>query len=236
MQKELPSIEETLRRTWEKVFGYPIRAFAASRTDAHVHAFDQWVKVMARLDLEFDQAKLQLLNTSLPDDIQVVSFRDCEVGFNIIGAANSKEYCYLVANKLPANLPRANEKIFHFVEGLDLELMNQAASCFLGEHNFINFQRREKKTAKFTREVLSSHVKQIYHWEGIELDCPIFCYSVVSKGFLRQMVRIMMGAILNVGHGRISINDLKSALIGDNKIHAGFVSPGYGLYLNKINF
>ncbi len=236
MQKNLPSIEQTFRSTWQKVFAYPIRAFAASRTDAHVHAYDQWIKVMAKVDIEFDEEKLKLLNESLPADIQVLSWKQVDVGFNIIGAANSKEYNYLVTNKLSCNLPKASEKVLHFIEDLNLAEMQKAAACFVGVHNFSNFQRREKATAKFTREVLNSQISQIGEWEGIKLDHPVFCYTVISKGFLRQMVRIMMGAILNVGHGRVTVEEIELALKGDHKIHAGFVSPGYGLYLKKINF
>lgn len=236
MQKDLPSIELVFRSTWEKLFHYPIRAFTASRTDAHVHALDQWIKVMAKVDIQFDEEKMQLLNLHLPQDIRVLSFKTVEKGYNIIGAAQSKQYCYLVANHLPDNLEKASEKILHFIEELNLDLMNQAAACFVGRHSFYNFQRRENSTAQFYREVLSSQVTQITHWENIELSQPVYCYSVISKGFLRQMVRIMMGAILNVGHGRISIEELKLALQGDTKTHVGFVSPGYGLYLKKIHF
>lgn len=236
MQKNLPTIEETLRKTWEKTFSYPVRAFAISRTDAHVHAYDQWVKIMAKIPLTFSQEQLLLINQQLPADIQVVTFKNVQKGFNIIGAAKKKEYCYLFANVLPSNFPLANEKILYFIEPLDLSAMQEAAKCFIGVHRFLNFQRREKETAQLTREILSSHISVIHKWEDHFLDVPVFCFSVEGKGFLRQMVRIMMGAILNVGQGKTTIDELKLALKGDTKVHVGFVSPGYGLYLKKVTF
>lgn len=90
MQKNLPTIEETFRTTWLKVFQYPIRAFAISRTDAHVHAYDQWVKVMSKEDIIFTQDHLNMLNAHLPSDIRALSFQKAKVGFNIIGAAQKK--------------------------------------------------------------------------------------------------------------------------------------------------
>ncbi len=236
MQKDLPSIEGTLRATWQKVFQYPIRAFAASRTDAHVHALDQWVKVMAKNEIQFTENDLLLLNQNLPADIQVLKFQKVPKGFNIIGAASKKEYCYLFANQLPTNLLKVEEKILHFIEPLDFQEMQKAAKCFIGVHNFKNFQRREKSSAVFTREVLASQISIITHWEGVELDQSIFCYQVEAKGFLRQMVRIMMGAILNAGQGKITLENLELSLRGDTNTHVGFVSPGYGLYLKKITF
>lgn len=236
MQKDLPSIEQVIRQTWHTTFGYPVRAFTVSRTDAHVHALDQWVKIMAKVPIHFTAENLIQLNLALPKDIQVLSFNNIPKGFNIIGAARLKEYCYLVTNKLPQNLPNCHEKILHFIEPLDLNLMNQAAECFLGIHNFTNFQRREKVTAQMQREIIYSKVSTIDHWDGINLDTSIYCYSVHAKGFLRQMVRIMMGAILNVGYGKIQISELKNALHTNIKAHAGFVTPGYGLYLKKVHF
>lgn len=238
MQKNLPTIEQMLRSTWQNVFGYPVRAFASSRTDAHVHALDQWVKIMAKEIISSREEIVEKLNQSLPGDIKVIEARDCSKGFNIIGSAKSKEYCYLFANELPQNLVNADQKIFHIIEDLNFENMQLAAQLFLGTHSFHNYQRREKNTAVFVREVLESKVSLIDHWQGVKLDRNIYCYSIISKGFLRQMVRIIVGAILNVGQGKKTIDELIKSFNenGDTKQHVGFVSPGHGLYLNRINF
>ena len=163
MQKNLPSIEGIFRQSWEKTFSYPVRAFAVSRTDAHVHALDQWIKVMAKKEIIFSNEHMHQLNAHLPADIRVLSFKSIPKGFNIIGAAKKKEYCYLFANALPTQIPLVEEKILHFAEPLDMDLMQKAAACFMGIHHFYNFQRREKPSANFMREAVHSIVtgKQI---------------------------------------------------------------------------
>lgn len=236
MQKNLPTIEEELRKTWLHVFGNPVRAFAASRTDAHVHALDQWVKIMSKVAINVNEDIIRRLNDKLPSDIRALEFSRCPKGFNIIGAPIAKEYSYLFANELPSTLVNSQEKVFHIIEKLDFDLMSKAAEIFIGSHSFHNYQRREKSTAKFFRHINSSELSVISNWQGVHLDKKIYCYTIKSKGFLRQMVRIIVGAILNVGQGKKSIDDLINSLKenGDTKQHAGFVSPGHGLYLRKI--
>lgn len=232
-QKNLPTIEGDLLAGWQKIFPHKkLRLFATSRTDAQVHAQDQWVKLVTDQELFSTDGPwfIEQWNFYVSSDIRILLLRDCPPKFDIMGAALSKEYHYTFRDECYQHeklMQTMNESCFFIEEKLDIVLMQKAASMFIGEHSFHHFCRHEGVHRNVVREIFSCEILQ--HDLYYQL-------RVVGNGFLKQMVRFMMGALINVGLHRVTCKDLQVSLVPGLGSKVGFVVPGYGLSLMQVNF
>lgn len=227
MQRNLPTIQGKLHEAWYDLFKVKVKSFASSRTDAQVHAKSQWIKIISQNEVLDFEYVIDELTKRLPVDIQIISFHNCPPKFDIMGGASWKEYRYHFAS------PPITESEYHlnFNETLDIELMKLAAGHFIGRgvnaKYFHLFQRRESEKVLFQREIFVSEICVEY---------KTHYFRVIAPGFMRQMVRIMVGALLNVGQGRVSLVEFEESLKKGATKPVGFVAPGYGLCLQETNF
>jgi len=205
-----------------------IKSVGSGRTDAGVHAREQ----VARIDLPIQLpcgALLAGINSLIDKDIRVLSVEVCDDQFHPIFSAYAKEYVYLL-NTDTIQSAFSKNFVTHFPYHLNYEDMLIACKLFEGEYDFLPFSTKGTAVKTTIRRIFDCSI-------AVKKDRFLGQYyqiSVVGNGFLKQMVRLLVGAIVAVGRGKINIFDIEELLTcgEDRKISA--VAPANGLYLNKV--
>ncbi len=232
-QKEFNTIQGTLEKSLKEITtSKKIRTMGSSRTDTGVHSranicFVQIEEDFKPVDL------LERLNRTLPNDIRVKRCERTYNHFKVIYFASKKEYVYIFKNEKED----LESPYFHNIqEKLDLEKMQEAAKLFVGTHDFTNFCFKAAKNSEKVREIYRCEIVEDQRIIQ-ENDCAhSFALIIEGSGFLKQMVRIIMGTLINIGLGKTSSEDILESLQTTEFRKTGFISPGSGLYLNRIDF
>ena len=217
------AIQDIVESAIEKVFSEKIRIVMSSRTDAGVHAFGQVFHFDS--DKAKDEGKLKFsLNSLLPDDIHVVEVKHVSKDFHARYSVKKKTYEYLInVGEYDVFLKgRAYQCFYH----LDIDLMKQGAELFLGEHDFASFNTSSLKE-------YPNQVRTISEF-SITRKKDILRIRVTSSGFLRNMVRIMVGSLIDLGRGKKSLDDIREMLEHPCKTTRRYNADPNGLYLVKI--
>lgn len=212
-----------------------IKSIGSGRTDSGVHAFGQVVKIEIPVDIP-EENLLRAINSHLPADIRVLNVERCGPDFHPIFSAHSKEYNYVFSNEQSIS-PFASELVTHFPFELDLELMREGCKIFCGEHDFINFQCTGTDVESTVRKIFSCEIveyRSTGHWANV-ID-KYYVLHVVGNGFLKQMVRLIMGALWSLGRGKITLDDLKESLKRHHPKRLGATAPPQGLYLKEVHY
>jgi tRNA pseudouridine38-40 synthase len=223
------TIENILKEIVESNF---IRTIGSSRTDTGVHALANVCFVQIPTELTPIQLK-DRLNQALPPEIRVNKCERTYKQFKVIYFADRKTYFYLFKNE-PSEI---NSNYFtNIEEKLDIEKMKEAAKFFEGLHNFTNFSYKPSKNAEMTKEVFKCEIIEDQHFlKGKDRE-GCFALVIEGSGFLKQMIRIMMGALFNIGKGLVTIEDIQEAFSTTEFKKTGYITPGAGLYLKEIEF
>lgn len=214
-----------------------VKSIGSGRTDAGVHALGQIVRV--EIPVSIPAASLHLaMNSHLPDDIRVLSAESCTSDFHPIYSAKSKEYNYVFSNDLSVS-PLVSDLLTHFPQPLNVDAMRAGCKVFCGEHDFLNYQCTGTEIESTVRKIISCDVVRYQasgHWG--HLIPQYYVLEVVGNGFLKQMVRLMMGALWNLGLGKISLQDLENSLKENNPLlrRLGPTAPPQGLYLKEVHY
>ena len=216
------TIQGKLETALSRILGEPIEISGSGRTDAGVHAQGQVVNFHCRSDMSA-QKILEDLRRYLPEDIGIYSCRDVSERFHARLNAKEKTYCYRIWN---SESPCVFQRRFVTVmpEALDVEKMEQAAALLLGEHDFSAFcgnAKMKKSTVRFIRSIRIER-------SGEELQLYI-----TGNGFLHNMVRIIVGTLVEVGRGERSVESIQD-LFGGKRAEAGFLAPPQGLCLMEV--
>jgi len=217
------TIQEVMEGALAKILGAPTRLRASGRTDAGVHARGMVAAFTTERDIPLS-AFSDGLNSLLPLDIAVREAAEAEPGFNPRADATGKHYRYTIRPG-PRRSPLSRLYAWHLRGDLDLEAMRSAAAHFRGEHDFALF-RTAGCTAKTTIRNMES-VDISRHWGFIIID-------VRGSGFLRNMVRIMVGTLVAVGKGKLAPEAVARLLKGERGITAGATAPSHGLCLMEV--
>jgi len=228
------TIQQTLQAAAEKAFALPLKITGCSRTDSGVHARQFFCTVegdragqaddnepIYRIPLERIP---EVLNIYLPKDIAVKSARFVPDTFHPRYAAKEKEYEYLILNAKTRN-PFYENRAWHIDRPLDTELMNEAAQILVGTHDFAAFMASGSKIIDTVRTIKYCKVTR---------DCSIIKVQVAADGFLYNMVRIIVGTLVAVSDGKISLPELREILETKKRSVHQITAPPYGLYLNKV--
>jgi tRNA pseudouridine38-40 synthase len=219
-------VQETLRRVLAGVLGHPVELVGASRTDAGVHAKGQ----VAQFDTHMTQIPLdglrRAVNARLPDDILIRKLEPVDAGFDAIRQPIAKRYQYAIWRGLDRPL-FASDLFWHRWQELDISAMAQAAGHFVGTHDFTSFARPGHGRASTVRTILSCDVSQ----RG-----PRVVVGVEGTGFLWNMVRIIVGTIVQVGRGRLQADAVPAMLAACDRRAGGPTAPPQGLYLQWIRY
>ncbi|MGB7842483.1 MAG: tRNA pseudouridine(38-40) synthase TruA [Salinimicrobium sp.] len=237
VQPGLKTVEGLVKKTLKFVLeDRRFKILGSSRTDAMVSAHE------AAFELFIDHEPLEnmadflvLFNKNLPPDIRALSIKEVDEKFNIIQHPKQKEYLYLFSYGKKSH-PFAAPLLATFLEPLDIELMMAAAKIFEGKHSFHNFCTKPSAHTILEREIETCEIS--INKEITASFCPDKTYvlKVRAAGFLRNQIRLMMGSLVLVGRGELSLEELEKSLSPEVSMLMNYIAPGSGLILNKIDF
>lgn len=202
---------------------------SASRTDAGVHALGQILKIGIPLDIEPSLLK-RGLNSLLPTDIRVMEVDRCESSFNPLKECKSKIYRYQFSDQTPLS-PMLVGTVTSVSEKLDISKMQEACLEFVGTHDFSNWYAKDSKVARTERTLFSCVIKKV---EMGPLHPNVHALEIEGDGFLKQMIRYIIGALFKVGMGKISIDEVKEYLNYEKEDKLSPKAPSQGLCLVEI--
>ena len=208
-------------KTFSFIFDHSdYRTLGCGRTDAKVSADDYAFELFTNEELLPDQL-LHKLNINLPSDIRAKSVKPVDAKFNVIQSARTKEYHYYFSSgekSHPYNAPFIRD----FGKQLDMEKMQEAVKLFVGTHNFKRYAAKPSPDTVFEREILSAVIEPNTKFTGKFAPQNAFVFKVKAKGFMRYQVRLMMGALVEVGRGVWSPDDLAHSLVDFNGTHNSY--------------
>src|SRR5690625_1084241 len=206
--------------------GKQIRIYASGRTDAGVHAKGQVIHFETDLDISTDNWK-KALNALLPEDIYIQMVEsvsdECHAQFDAI----EKEYRYFVLNSCEKDIFKRNYMYFYPYD-LDIHMIQNACKLFEGTHDFTSFC-----SARST--VKGSKVRTLYEVTCEKNDDEI-TFILRGNGFLYNMVRIIVGVLLEVGSGKTTERDIEQMFAAKDRTFAGKTAPPEGLYLWHVKY
>ena len=225
-QRDKPTIQSALEKSLSRLFSRPMKiSAAAGRTDAGVHAREQIVnfKTTSSLPLEKIQSAL---NARLPLEIAVKKVEEAPLDFHSRYHACWKTYEYLVSNS-KIRSPLMNGRVYRFPYPLHVGRMKKAAEHLVGRHDFKAFQATGSSSQSSTRSIRLFLV---------EARRGLIRFVIEADGFLYHMVRNLVGTLLEVGRGRLTLEDFSGILKSRKRFLAGPTAPPQGLTLLSVNY
>ena len=223
VQKNAVSVAETLEKALSTVVCHPVKCTGAGRTDAGVHAEVYIANFHTRSSIPTDRIPLAV-NTRLPDDIVVVKATEVPEHFNAIGSCLRKEYTYRIYNSRLGNAFYVNRAWF-YPKHLDESIMQRAADCFVGTHDF--------SAVRAVGTEVRSPVRTVHYFNITRTGDLIEC-RVCANGFLYNMVRAMVGTCVYAAEGKFAPEDVSAILESRNRTAASPTVPPGGLYMTQL--
>ena len=231
------SIQGRLEAALGDLAGAPVAVVGAGRTDAGVHALGQVAGV--RLDVRLDPAALaRAVNARLPEDIRVVDSAVAADAFHARFDAVAKSYRYRLLHG-PVMSPFLRRYVWHVRERLDPAAMTEAGRKLIGEHDFAAFQAAGSAVRTTVRTVFDLTVRRVPGggWTGGDpAGAEMTVLDVRGSGFLRHMVRTIVGTLVEVGRGRRAPAEVGQALRSADRSAAGPTAPARGLFLTGVGY
>ena len=232
IQPNVPTVQGEIEKALRRAMDRDIRISGTSRTDAGVHAFGQRASMLIEDGIPLERIPLAV-NNALPPDIRIVSAEQKDEDFHARFSASGKKYVY----KMKHHPSAFDARYYYEVEpGLDMEKIAKAAEIIRGTHDFKCFEAAGS-------DIRESTVRTIWFLE-MKPECfkdPTGCgadegYELVVKGdgFLYNMVRIITGTLIDVGRGRIPVDEIYEMLEKGDRTLAGHTAPPQGLYLAEV--
>ena len=225
-QKEDRTIQQEIEQALSSMTTQRIILNGSGRTDAGVHAFGQVANFQS--DTELSPEVFQKgLNSLLPDDIVIVDCRRVAASFHARYDAKSKIYQYRILNRnMPAAIGR--QYVWYIRRKLDKAAMRAAISHLIGEHDFKSFEGTGSPRSHTTRNVMAA--------ELIENKAGSLIFQIEADGFLRYMVRNIVGTLVDVGLGKITPTKFKDILESKDRSNASATAPPRGLFLMEVKY
>jgi tRNA pseudouridine38-40 synthase len=219
------SIQGLLEHALAQLEGTAVVAHGAGRTDAGVHAEAQVAS--AAVTFSHDPVVVvRALNGVLPPDIRVVTVEEAGPDFHARFSARGKTYRYQIDNR-PVADPFTRAYAWHISQPLDIDAMRAAAAALIGTHDFAGFQSTGSDVATTVRTIARS--------EMLRRD-RLTVYEVEADGFLRHMVRTIVGTLVEIGRGWRPVEGVAAVLERKSRAAAGATAPAHGLTLVKVEY
>jgi tRNA pseudouridine38-40 synthase len=245
IQPDKPTVQGTFEATWQRLTQELLRVSAAGRTDAGVHALGQVVGLSTETRLTNDDLH-RGLNALLPDDIAVCTVEDATDNFHATYDAIGKRYRYHIHN---GRAPSVFERHFawHYPQPLDANLMHAAAQSLVGRHDFSSFETTGSPRPDSIRTIHELKVVSAPEGEYIQNSNSAISeklpyvsqhitIDVAGDGFLYNMVRTIVGTLIEVGVGKQSIAWPAEVLAAQDRRRAGQTAPPHGLFLVEVDY
>ncbi|MDP2942666.1 MAG: tRNA pseudouridine(38-40) synthase TruA [Candidatus Omnitrophota bacterium] len=224
-QKNSRSIQDTTEAALKRITGRKARLISCGRTDAGVHALGQIANFKTASHILL--YKLQRgLNSVLPKDIVIKEIREAPLKFHSRFDARSKVYTYTILNG-PAPAAISRNYVHHVPYKLNFGLMRREARCLVGKHDFKSFQAADKVERSSIRTIKRLDIKKAGN--SIKI-------TVEADGFLYNMVRNIIGTLVEIGRGRLKPGSMGKILKAKNRKLAGPTAPAKGLCLTEVKY
>ncbi len=230
-QDGLRTVQGELERTLSLLEDAPVQVVGSGRTDAGVHAEGQIANV--RLNRDFTPDKLRLaINGNIRRDVRVMAVEKAADDFHARFSAKKKTYVYRVVNA-PVMSPFWLRFAHHEARFLDVGRMNETARLFLGEHDWTAFSAARSDIETRIRTIKDFTVESF--WDA-RANASVVEFRISANGFLRYMVRSIVGTILEVGRGEKDSDTILTAIVSGDRDLAGKTAPGNGLTLLEVDY
>ncbi len=223
LQPNGTTVQEVLEEAFRRMTGMRTRMLAAARTDSGVHAEGQ-VAVCDNPSRHGPEALREGLNFHLPPDVAVLAADEVAENFDPRRQAVGKHYRYVIWNQRVRPV-FASELVYHFKTQLDIAALQRAAAAIEGEHDFSAFRAADDESATPVRRVDRCRWSR----EGARL-----VFDVFGRAFLKQMVRNLVGTLVEIGRGRWPTERMAQLLSQRDRRRAGPAAPAKGLCLVKV--
>ncbi len=223
-QPGLRTVQGELEAALATVLREPVQLTVAGRTDTGVHALGQVASFVTEAEAPEDLARR--LNGVGPADIAVTRVVAAEDGFDARHSARSRSYRYRVLAR-PAPSPFEQGRALWWPHRFDLEALKACASALPGTHDFTAFTPTQTDHVRFDRDI---------HHASWEQEGDILSFRITADAFMRNMVRVLVGTMLEVGSGRRSQGSFTKLLAGAPRPAAGDTAPPHGLYLETVSY
>ena len=230
IQKDRITIQAELEKNLSKILNQPIKVTGSGRTDAGVHAYGQVANFLANTNLPCHKIK-HGINSIINKSIVIKTCSIVNQNFHARYDALSKEYHYYILNR---STPCAIQKnyVWHIKKNLNLDKMIQCCSIIKGRHDFKSFEGAGSPKKNSIREIFSAGI--VNDTNNINKNTIIF--KISANGFLRYMVRNIIGTIVLAGLSKISTKEFENILTAKNRDLAGATAPAQGLFLMNVEY
>lgn len=225
-QKNGTGIQEILTNAIHQVCSDVDKINGAGRTDAGVHALGQTANFLTESKVPIKKMATAI-NVYLPKDIVVRSAEEVNKDFHSRYSAKGKKYMYVVNNSDTRSALDFYRE-YHFNYELDYKSMKKAAEIFEGTHDFRGFMASGSSVKDTIRTISKIQIKK--------KDDGRIIFNFTGDGFLYNMVRILVGTLLDVGLGKIKVEDLQELILSKDRKKAGKTVPAQGLYLVEVYY
>ena len=229
-QANARSVQAEVEAALAPIEGSGVTVAGAGRTDSGVHALGQVASFKLASSIATN-GLLHALNARLPEDVRVLTAEEVPHGFHARFSARSKVYRYRVSNTSVMS-PFQRRFAWHISRKLDVGAMNAAAGELIGQHDFCCFQAKGGHVSTSTRTVTRSHWTE----EPLAGGGRLLTYEIGGTGFLKYMVRNIIGTLAEVGDGRRAPQSIRELLASRNRAAAGPTAPPTGLYLVRVDY
>jgi tRNA pseudouridine38-40 synthase len=224
-QPGLRTVQGELEAALETVLRAPVELTVAGRTDAGVHARGQVASFSTEVDVPGDLARR--LNGLTGNDVTVTAAGSAPAGFDARGDATSRSYCYRVLTRSASN-PFERGRALWWPYRVDRGALDACAAALPGSHDFTAFTPTQTDHVRFERNVFTAL------WRSEPED--ILCFRISADAFMRSMVRVLVGTMLEVSSGRRTVASFVELLRGRPRPEAGETAAPHGLYLESVGY
>jgi tRNA pseudouridine38-40 synthase len=224
-QPGMRTVQAELEAALETVLREPVALTVAGRTDAGVHARGQVASFATAAEVPGDL--LRRLNGITAAEVAVTAATPAADGFDARNDASSRSYRYRLFTRRPSS-PFEHGRALWWPHRVDREGLDACAAALLGKHDFTAFTPSQTDHVHFEREVFTAA------WEDQSSD--ILAFRVSADAFMRNMVRILVGTMLEVASSRRSVESFTALLAGASRPEAGETAPPHGLYLESVSY
>lgn len=223
-QPDKETIQSRLEEVLTRINKKDVSVHGSGRTDAGVHALGQRIHFDLEVEMSSSQIK-KAMNSLLPSNIYVKDVEKVESTFHARFDVKKKTYLYKI--NLGEYNPIEKDYILQYGKDLDIEKMKEASKELLGEHNFKAFTKVEEEKDSYVRTIYDIQFEKVEN---------LLTIRFTGNGFLRYMIRNLVGTLIEVGEGKRDVSNMKEILKSENRVLAGKTAPACGLYLEKVNY
>ncbi len=236
-QPNVNTVQRMVDRTLAYVLGHKkFKTLAAGRTDAKVSVNETYIELFLDEGVLHKEEFLPVFNLNLPQDIRALCIDETDEKFNIIQHTKEKEYLYLFTYGEKIH-PFAAPFMVAFPEQLNIALMQQAATQFIGTKNFKNYTYKPTPTTNTIGTITTCELIENKVYQANFFPEKSYLLRVIGEGFKRNQIRIMMARLMQLGSGVLSLEQFKKSLeVPEENLPITYIAPASGLILQSVKF